>query len=81
MRHMIAVHPRVCGELGAVPPEPGRLGRFIPACAGNSCSAPLRWARPAVHPRVCGELALCAVAEAEDNRFIPACAGNSPDAR
>ena len=34
-----------------------RRRRFIPACAGNSATAP-RWRRAApVHPRVCGELA------------------------
>ena len=31
-------------------------GRFIPACAGNSCSPAATNRRCSVHPRVCGEL-------------------------
>ena len=46
--------PRVRGTAGS-----GMLwnsrGRFIPACAGNSCVKVLAVASPAVHPRVCGE--------------------------
>ena len=47
--------PRVRGTLvlagGFLP-----LGRFIPACAGNSTKHVSCPATPAVHPRVCGEL-------------------------
>ena len=31
------------------------FSRFIPACAGNSCSTRIARAEPTVHPRVCGE--------------------------
>ena len=53
------------------------LGRFIPACAGNSQRPELPCHRAAVHPRVCGELAGFAPRCAYRARFIPACAGNS----
>ena len=68
--------PRVRGTLRAQPGvEPG--DRFIPACAGNSCSLRLTWCPVTVHPRVCGELnEQRAIAELF-RRFIPACAGNS----
>ena len=37
------------------------VGRFIPACAGNSAAGRSATARTAVHPRVCGELAIALV--------------------
>ncbi len=75
-RRCPAVHPRVCGELevcqacrnaydGSSPRVRGTLGtsrsrkrdlRFIPACAGNSCSWLFACWMTTVHPRVCGEL-------------------------
>ena len=72
-----AVHPRVCGEhavdrvLGV-----GHV-RFIPACAGNTRTAPSPTLPPPVHPRVCGEHPRATSAEAWEDRFIPACAGNT----
>ena len=35
--------------------SPGRLRRFIPACAGNTQAMASPIAAPTVHPRVCGE--------------------------
>ena len=36
MTALLAVHPRVCGELAALDRGSARINRFIPACAGNS---------------------------------------------
>ena len=52
-------------------------GRFIPACAGNSCAAFLAKLGAPVHPRVCGELVEHERLLPAVHRFIPACAGNS----
>ena len=46
--------PRVRGTRHAEP-APDRSCRFIPACAGNTRSAPPTAAISPVHPRVCGE--------------------------
>ena len=53
---IVAVHPRVCGELARRAPLPASARRFIPACAGNSPRPRCIMVAPAVHPRVCGEL-------------------------
>ena len=47
--------PRVRGTRRA-PRSPAALGRFIPACAGNSRATTRPAKRETVHPRVCGEL-------------------------
>ena len=52
-------------------------GRFIPACAGNSCLWSIGASAISVHPRVCGELPRRSRGERQHRRFIPACAGNS----
>ena len=49
--------PRVRGTVALVPAHLF-LGRFIPACAGNSRPAPASSPPPPVHPRVCGEQAV-----------------------
>ena len=56
---------------------PQHLGRFIPACAGNSRSGGGPCRRWPVHPRVCGELFASGGFKVRCFRFIPACAGNS----
>ena len=74
---VVAVHPRVCGELAPWSPRPRRPARFIPACAGNSPPAAGAGASTTVHPRVCGELPGARRSAPRRRRFIPACAGNS----
>ena len=46
--------PRVRGTLAALLAEFG-IGRFIPACAGNTSCLQFGITPPPVHPRVCGE--------------------------
>ena len=53
------------------------IGRFIPACAGNTPAASCRMSPCAVHPRVCGEHIQCFTQIQGSIRFIPACAGNT----
>ena len=48
--------------------------RFIPACAGNSCSIHDVYSLPAVHPRVCGE-------QLDDDIGIVIVRGSSPRVR
>ena len=55
------------------------IGRFIPACAGNTAMASTPSATRTVHPRVCGEHGAAAVHAYPRRRFIPACAGNTPN--
>ena len=49
----------------------GGLGRFIPACAGNSGRPTRGTPAPTVHPRVCGELGLAADAPQRADRSSP----------
>ena len=53
------------------------VGRFIPACAGNSVMTDNLLIDPTVHPRLRGELDLVICFAFQSGRFIPACAGNS----
>ncbi len=52
--------------------------RFIPACAGNTCTSRHTFTPKPVHPRVCGEHAAALWPRCRERRFIPACAGNTP---
>ena len=54
-----------------------RLPRFIPARAGNTCTAASRRPRSTVHPRSRGEHGLGLRGRLEPVRFIPARAGNT----
>jgi len=65
--------PRVRGT-GRPTFRPVCWQRFIPACAGNSCSRRLWEPQSPVHPRVCGEQQCCALAES-------GCFGSSPRVR
>jgi len=53
------------------------LGRFIPACAGNTHPTKTRQPSAPVHPRVCGEHDHPPRPDGRAARFIPACAGNT----
>ena len=71
---IIAVHPRVYGELGGRGRDGRRGQRFIPACTGNSkllCAVPFC---RTVHPRVYGELS-----RSMASAFL--CSGSSPRVR
>ncbi len=46
--------PRVRGTLGKALNDPS-IGRFIPACAGNTDHPAITASQHTVHPRVCGE--------------------------
>ena len=54
-----------------------RLGRFIPACVGNSCGSDNYPQCRGSSPRVWGTRTSCPMG-AGSARFIPACVGNSP---
>ncbi|ABC22143.1 conserved hypothetical protein [Rhodospirillum rubrum ATCC 11170] len=69
----IGSSPRVRGT-GCRFGKCGSLGRFIPACAGNSWRQEPQLTPQAVHPRVCGE-------QWSANPWVAAVTGSSPRVR
>ena len=74
---IVAVHPRVCGELSCSVVRISSFAGSSPRVRGTRGADRAAASGPPVHPRVCGELALHRDRPRRVVRFIPACAGNS----
>ena len=76
---IVGSSPRVRGTPVAGPRR-RPVGRFIPACAGNSTTGTRTCASSPVHPRVCGELAVVDLGGREPDGSSPRVRGTRPRA-